>query len=45
MLFLNIIIGLIVVLIGVSIYLIARIGSMSDEDRRSYGHGPKGQGR
>ena len=41
-------IGLLVVLLGLSILgvvLMAKVNSMSDEERKEIGFGPKGQGR
>jgi len=43
--FYQILTGGVLILIGVALYQIVRVGSMSDEDRDYYGHGPKGQGR
>ena len=43
--FFQIVIGLFLVFIGIALFLIVRVGSMSDEDREANGHGPKGQGR
>ena len=45
MLVFKIAIGLFLIFLGWGIYLIVKVGSMSDEDRESYGFGPKGQGR
>ncbi len=43
--FASTVIGLFLIAIGVGLYLIVKVGAMSDSDRESYGHGPKGQGR
>ncbi len=39
--FLQIVLGLLLVLIVLGLYMIVKVGSMSDEERESVGHGPK----
>jgi|GEM_PF-2057769 hypothetical protein len=41
----KVVVGLFLVILALGIYQAVRIGAMSDSDRESYGHGPKGQGR
>jgi uncharacterized membrane protein len=43
--FFLIVLGFLLIFIGVGMYMIVKVGSMSDKERESVGHGPKGQGR
>ncbi|WP_422477251.1 hypothetical protein [Pleomorphochaeta sp. DL1XJH-081] len=43
--FLQIVVGLLLVLIVIGLYMVVKVGAMSDKDRETVGHGPKGQGR
>jgi len=43
--FYQILIGVGLLFIGFAVYQVVSVGSMSDEDREKWGHGPKGQGR
>ncbi|MEA5032326.1 MAG: hypothetical protein VB025_09280 [Sphaerochaeta sp.] len=38
-------VGLFLLVWGLALIQIVRVGSMSDADREECGHGPKGQGR
>jgi flagellar biogenesis protein FliO len=39
--FLQIVFGLLLLFIGIAMYMVVKVGSMSDEERESVGHGPK----
>lgn len=43
--FFQVVVGVVVVFIGVGLYMVVKVGAMSDSERETVGHGPKGQGR
>lgn len=39
----HVLIGLVFMIIGIGLFLVVEVNSMSDKERAKWGHGPKGQ--